>query len=152
MPAAVNLIIILILATRRTPATNLPLRLPAGARPTAQRRAVVDTIAAWQGNFTVVEIYDRARRLHPQLGLATTYRTVELLRRSGAVRPLTGDGRAAYIRCAPGHHHHLVCIRCGSVEETELCSAPAAAELKRRYGFAAESHEADVYGTCRKCA
>ncbi len=131
---------------------TLPLALPVHTRPTAQRGAIVETIAAWEGRFTVLEIYERARRLHPRLGLATAYRTVELLRRTGSVRSLPGGGRPAYVRCHPGHHHHLVCVRCGSVEETELCAAPAAAELKERYGFAAESHEVDIYGTCRECA
>lgn len=113
---------------------------------------MLETIAGWQGSFTVVEVFDRARRLYPRLGLATAYRTVELLRRSGSVRSLRGEGRAAYVRCHPEHHHHLVCLSCGSVEETELCTAPPPAELKRRYGFAAEAHEVDIYGTCARCA
>ena len=105
-----------------------------------------------RGSFTVVEVYDRARRAYPRLSLATTYRTLELLRRTGAVRPLAGDERAAYVRCHPGHHHHLVCTACGAVEETELCAAPEADELRRRYGFAVESHQVDMYGTCARCA
>ncbi len=119
---------------------------------TPQRHALLEAIADWRGSFTVVELYDRARKRRPGLGLATAYRTVELLRGSGLVRPLPGEGRPAYVRCRPGHHHHLVCLSCGAVEETELCAAPPAAELKRRYGFAAEAHEVDIYGTCARCA
>jgi Fur family ferric uptake transcriptional regulator len=126
--------------------------LPPRARVTPQREAVLEAIGATRGSFTVATLYDRARAIEPRLGLATVYRTVELLRRSGAVRPLAGEGRPAYVRCRPGHHHHLVCLACGAVEETELCAAPPAAELKRRYGFAAEAHEVDVYGTCARCA
>ena len=127
------------------------IELPPFARMTRQRRAVVDAIAGGRGSFTVVEVYDRARRREPGLGLATVYRTVELLRRTGAIRPLAGSDRAEYVRCSPGHHHHLVCLSCGSVEETELCAAPPAAELERRHGFAPETHEVDVYGTCAAC-
>lgn len=127
------------------------LTLPGRARLTPQRRAVLETIEGWDGSFTVVELYDRARRAYPRLALATTYRTVELLRRAGGVRPLPGD-RPTYVRCHAGHHHHLICLVCGAVEETELCAAPGPGELKRRHGFAAESHEVDIYGTCRKCA
>jgi Fur family ferric uptake transcriptional regulator len=119
---------------------------------TPKRRAVLDAIAAWEGSFTVVQIYDRARVSEPGLGLATVYRTVELLRRTGSVRPLAGDARPAYVRCHSGHHHHLVCLSCGSVEETELCGAPSAAELKALHGFAPETHEVDIYGTCARCA
>jgi Fur family transcriptional regulator, ferric uptake regulator len=128
------------------------LALPPDARMTAARRAVVDAVRGHDGAFTVVEIFDVARAAHPALGLATTYRTIELLRRAGSVHPLTGAGRAAYVRCRPEHHHHLVCTSCGGVEETELCAAPPDAELRKRHGFHAESHELDIYGVCKRCA
>ena len=127
------------------------LALPAGVRTTAQRQAVLRAVGESVGSFTVAELHDRARRLEPKLGLATTYRTVELLRASGGVHPLLGEGRPAYVRCRPEHHHHLVCTSCGGVEETELCSAPSAAELRRRHGFRPATHELDIYGTCRRC-
>lgn len=128
------------------------LTLPPRARLTPQRRAVLEAVAASPGRFTAVELHDRARRTHPGLGLATTYRTLELLRRTGSVRPLPGEGRPAYVRCHPGHHHHLVCLSCGAVEETDLCAVPPATEIKRRHGFAAEAHEVDIYGVCARCA
>jgi Fe2+ or Zn2+ uptake regulation protein len=128
------------------------LALPPRFRLTPQRRAVLDLIADREGSFTAVDLFQEARRRKPRLGLATVYRTVELLRRTGSVRALVGDARPAYVRCDPGHHHHLVCLSCGGVEETELCGAPSSAELRRRYGFRAEGHELDIYGTCALCA
>lgn len=128
------------------------LSLPDDTRLTPQRKAILDLIADREGSFTAVEIFQTARRRNPQLGLATVYRTVDLLRRTGSVRALAGDPRPAYVHCEPGHHHHLVCRACGSVEETDLCGAPSPAELKRRYGFQAETHELDIYGTCARCA
>jgi Fur family transcriptional regulator, ferric uptake regulator len=127
------------------------LELPAGVRMTAQRRALLETVESWDGSFTALELHDRAREREPSLGIATTYRTVELLRAAGSLRPLAGQEQRAYVRCHPGHHHHLVCVSCGSVEETELCAAPSQAELTRRHGFAAKSHELDIYGTCARC-
>ena len=126
------------------------LELPARARATPQRRAVLAAIEGRRGSFTVVDVYDGARKRSPGVGLATVYRTIELLRRSGLVRRLPGD-EAAYVRCRPGHHHHLVCLSCGSVEETELCAAPSADQLEQRHGFAAQSHELDICGTCAAC-
>jgi len=126
--------------------------LPVGARSTAQRRTLARLVEEWGGSFTVAELHERARRLEPRLGLATTYRTVELLRRSGHLHALHAAGRPAYVHCTPSHHHHLVCTSCGSVEETELCAAPPEAVLRRRHGFLTATHELDFYGTCRKCA
>jgi Fur family transcriptional regulator, ferric uptake regulator len=127
------------------------MSLPAKARLTRQRRAVLEAIGGHGGSFTAVELYDRARAREPGLSLATVYRTIDLLKRTDAVRPLAGSERGEYVRCSPGHHHHLVCLTCGSVEETKLCAAPPAAELQERHGFTAISHELDVYGTCAHC-
>ncbi|HKF14025.1 MAG TPA: Fur family transcriptional regulator [Gaiellaceae bacterium] len=128
------------------------LVLPEHTRLTPQRLALLDLIVEREGSFTAVELFQEARRRRPELGLATVYRTVDLLRQTGSVRPLAGDTRPAYVRCEPGHHHHLICLACGAVEETELCGAPSPAVLRRRYGFRAETHELDVYGTCADCA
>jgi Fur family ferric uptake transcriptional regulator len=126
--------------------------LPKGVRVTAQRLAGARAVDESADAFTVQELHDRARRLEPRLGLATTYRTLELLRASGKVHALLAEGRSAYVRCKPEHHHHLVCTSCGRVEETELCAAPPDGELERRHGFRAAAHELDIYGTCRRCA
>jgi Fur family ferric uptake transcriptional regulator len=126
--------------------------LPPGIRMTPQRRAVVDALERVSGRFTVSELHGHARSLHGRLGLATTYRTLELLREAGYVRLLVADAEPGYIRCHPGHHHHLVCVDCGSVEETELCGAPPADVLRERYGFVPRTHEVDIYGHCARCA
>jgi Fur family ferric uptake transcriptional regulator len=125
--------------------------LPAGIRSTVQRRALLDAIAGWRGAFTALELFERAREAEPRLGLATTYRTLGLLKESGAIRALAGREPRTYVRCHTGHHHHLVCLACGSVEETELCAAPSHDELVARHGFAAHEHELDIYGTCASC-
>ncbi len=125
--------------------------LPRGARLTLQRRAVVKALEEVSGRFTVAELHERARRRYPGLGLATTYRTLELLRRAGAVRSLLDEDGRSYIRCHPGHHHHLVCVGCGSVEETDLCGAPPADEVRRRHGFRPTAHELAIYGLCQSC-
>jgi Fur family ferric uptake transcriptional regulator len=126
--------------------------LPNGVRMTPQRRAVTDALASIHGRFTVCELHERAQGLHVRLGLATTYRTLELLRESGAVRLLAGERNPSYIRCHPGHHHHLVCVGCGAVQETELCAAPAADEIRSRHGFEPEAHDVEIYGRCARCA
>lgn len=128
------------------------LQLPPDVRLTPQRSAVLDAVAQQRGSFTVVEVYDRAREREPSLGLATVYRTIELLRATGSIRQLAGAGEGAYVRCHTGHHHHLVCVSCGAVEDTELCGVPSPAVLQRRHGFRAQSHELDVYGLCARCA
>ena len=120
-----------------------------GVRATRQRLIVAAELVRERDDVTAQELHARLRRRGERLGLATVYRTLELLRRAGSVRQLAG---AAYVRCHPGHHHHLVCLACGKVEDTELCGAPSPALLEQRHGFRAETHELDVYGVCARCA
>jgi Fe2+ or Zn2+ uptake regulation protein len=56
------------------------------------------------------------------------------------------------------HHHHLICSRCGRVEDVEI---PVGLErsidrtldgLARGAGFATVGHRLDLIGRCRSCA
>ena len=59
------------------------------------------------------EILEQAKAIHPEIGRATVYRTLELLTGLGIVRPIyVGDAGPTYIH-AEGGHHHLVCSTCG---------------------------------------
>ena len=117
-------------------------------RSTRQRRLLTEHVESRRHAFTAEELWSDARASAP-VSLATVYRTLALLEREEKVRRLD---RGRFIACEPGHHHHLVCISCGSVEETELCAAPAVAEVRKRHGFVVQRHDADFYGVCERCA
>lgn len=131
---------------------------------TAARHAVLDVLSASGEHLTADEVFNSARRLYPNLGLATVYRTLELLTRIGLVSKFdTGDDRARYEFADPtgtkGHHHHLVCTSCRKIvdykdfikEETELLRR-AEEGLAKKYGFRINSHVIQFYGLCKDCA
>ncbi len=135
-----------------------------GRRMTAARHAVLDALSARGEHLTAEEVFKAARRLYPNLGLATVYRTLELLTRIGLVSKFdTGDDRARYEFADPagtkGHHHHLVCTSCRRIvdykdfikEETELLRRTEEG-LAKKYGFRIDSHVIQFYGLCRDCA
>ena len=101
-----------------------------------------------------------SRRSSSSTGRASSIRTSASQRsiarsssygKPGSLRQLVRDGRPTYVRCHAGHHHHLICTACGVVEETELCAAPSAAELRKRHGFRAQEHQVDIFGLCERC-
>jgi Fur family ferric uptake transcriptional regulator len=118
-------------------------------KSTRQRRTLAELVASQRRAFTAEDLWGAARKAGSPLSLATVYRTLSLLECSEQVRRLD---RGRFIACEPGHHHHLVCVSCGAVEETELCSAPSLAEVRRRHGFVVQRHDADLYGRCERCA
>lgn len=118
-------------------------------RATRQRRLLAELVSSRERAFTAEELWTAARASGASVSLATVYRTLALLEADERVRRLD---RGRFVACEPGHHHHLVCVACGSVQETELCSAPPVTEVRRRHGFVVQRHDADLYGVCRRCA
>ena len=89
-----------------------------------------------------------------RVGLATVYRTLQLLRDHGLVAENQfGERRHRYEQAEGGHHDHLVCLACGRVLEFE---EPAIEQLQervaRKNGFSVLSHRLELYGYCRACA
>ena len=69
------------------------------------------------------------------VGLASVYRTLELLAEVGlAERRAEAGGEASYLYCSPRHHHHVICTECGTVREIDAAFCPDAAVIARGRG------------------
>ncbi len=123
-------------------------------RPTRQRRAILQAVAAEERPVSAQDLHSRLRRRGESAGLATVYRTLQALADAGVLRTFsTPTGEVAYKVCEPGHHHHLICTRCGRVEEIPSCEVEDwATSVAKRRGFTVSSHQADIYGVCARCA
>jgi Fur family ferric uptake transcriptional regulator len=124
----------------------------AGYKITPPRLAVLAVIEQEGEHLNPHEILEQARAIHPALGRATVYRTLELLTQLGIVRPIyVGESGPTYIR-ADGNHHHLVCARCGRIVDFDQCLADGMSqELGQRFGFEITSHLLEFYGVCAEC-
>lgn len=124
----------------------------AGYKITPPRVAVLEAIEQGGNHLDPATLLEQARTLHPALGRATVYRTLELLTQMGLVRPIyVGDSGPTYIR-VEGGHHHLVCSRCGLIVDFDQCIADEmVTDLRRRFGFEISSHLLEFYGLCPSC-
>ena len=123
-------------------------------RSTRQRSAVSAVLDEAEGFLSAQDLHARLRSRGDAVGLATVYRTLQALAEDGDVDVLrTDDGEAVYRRCSSGHHHHLVCRRCGRTVEVE---GPAVETWARRvgaeHGFVDVRHVVEVFGICADCA
>jgi Fur family transcriptional regulator, ferric uptake regulator len=125
----------------------------AGYRLTAPRRAVADLIAESDGHFTASDLEAVARDRHLGISRATLFRALDLLADLSVLERLDlPNGEHAYVACAPAHHHHIVCSRCGRTTEVEdLGLAAAVDEIARRSGYRIEAHRLELFGLCRHC-
>lgn len=120
-----------------------------GHRATGPRSAVLLAVGTFERPFTVEEL---AAAL-PEVGRATVFRTMKLLLAAGlACRMVLEDGSVRYALSAGGHHHHLICSSCGSVEEFADPALDALIEANAEgTAFTLDAHSLELYGRCRRC-
>jgi Fur family ferric uptake transcriptional regulator len=126
-----------------------------GHRASAPRAAVVEALAELGCSVTAKEIADRLHRGGQDVGMASIYRALELLERLRLARRVdAGEDVARYEPVDPGggHHHHLVCDRCGEVaafEDVEL--ERAIARLASKVDYSVDAHDVTLRGACPAC-
>jgi Fur family transcriptional regulator, ferric uptake regulator len=122
-------------------------------RPTRQRAAVSSVLDEVTDFRSAQQIHALLRRRGERIGLATVYRTLQALADAEAVDVLRGaDGEAVYRRCSDGHHHHLLCRRCGRTIEVDGPGVERwTTRVADQHGFVDVSHQLEIVGTCRDC-
>lgn len=122
---------------------------------TPQRQMVVQVLLDNTGkHLSAEEIYQSVKGDNPDIGLATVYRTLELLSDLDILQKIDfGDGRCRYeFHEDTHHHHHLICTTCGRVEEFgEDLLDSLEAQVSRQSGFRVTDHQVKFYGYCRDC-
>ncbi len=125
-----------------------------GLKSTKQRDIILDGFLASDRHLSIEELYLKIRASHPNIGYATVYRTLKLFAEAGIAREMQfGDGQTRYEHAGEGEHHdHLVCTRCGSIEEFENETIEQLqAEVANSRGFLIEKHRLELYGVCGSC-
>lgn len=130
-----------------------------GLKVTNQRLLVLETIGKHPGeHLSAEEIYELVKMQCPEIGLATIYRTVQVLVDLHVIDKVSfDDGFARYELEAGGederhHHHHAICRTCGAVIsfEDDLLDKLEQA-LYDAIGFTVTDHEVKLYGCCKEC-
>lgn len=125
-------------------------------RLTPQRALILRLLFEHDGeHLSAEDLYALVERANPEVGLATVYRTLELLAELRVVQAVDfGDGRARY-ELAGGErhaHHHLLCLSCGRVEEVgEDLLERLEQAIEAEHGFAIFDHQVKFTGLCREC-
>jgi len=128
-----------------------------GYKLTPQREATLRVLLENErDHLNAEEVFLLVKEKYPNIGLATVYRSLELLSELHIVEKINfGDGGARFdLRSEdqPHMHHHLICTRCGSVEEIkEDWLMPMESRIAREFGFTVLDHRLDFQGVCKEC-
>lgn len=128
----------------------------AGHRASVPRSAVLELVGRQDCVLSAREIADELRASGREVGVATVYRTLEVLESMRLVQRLDVGGTSArYEPAMPGgehHHHHLVCERCGKVTPFEDAKLERAIDdLGDRLDYLVADHDVVLRGSCPRC-
>jgi len=125
-------------------------------RFTPQRQAVLEALLEHAGeHLSAEDVHALVKREHPDIGLATVYRTLDLLSGLDMVQKIDlGDGRSRFELGDSGehYHHHLICVECGAVAEFDIDLLESLETLvAKRTGFKVLDHQVKLFGLCGEC-
>lgn len=124
---------------------------------TPQREATLRVLMEHEeDHLSAEEVFLLVKDIASEIGLATVYRTLELLSELEIVDKINfGDGVTRYDLRKEGakhFHHHLICIECGTVEEVmEDLLAEVEKQVERNWQFKVKDHRLTFHGICKDC-
>lgn len=142
--------------TRELHATAAARLRDSEQRYTSNRQRIVEILAGAARPLTVAEVQAQGGDL-PQ---SSVYRNVAVLEQAGVVRRVPATDEFVRFELAEDlteHHHHLVCVSCGSVADFTMPRAleravdKATAAATRATGFDVHAHRLDLVGLCADC-
>lgn len=135
--------------TRIQPSTLAEMMHKAGVRPSAQRMAILRSVAEGHKHPTADEIYREMQEEYPTMSRTTVYNSLHALAEAGLLRELELEsGNRRYDFAPQPPHGHLRCICCGRIFDMAL---PVGLTLTVPYGFSVDSVEIYYRGLCPDC-
>ena len=128
-----------------------------GYKLTVQRKAIINVFLKNQSShLSPEEIYDNVRNDYPDIGLATVYRTLQLLEELNIVYKVNfDDGCSRYelnLDSEDHQHHHLICTKCGVVQEVKLDLLESLeTQIEKEGNFRVVDHNVKFFGYCKDC-
>jgi Fur family ferric uptake transcriptional regulator len=126
-----------------------------GFRATPQRQMVLQVLReARDRHLTADDVCRAVQDRYPSFNRSTTYRVLEMLGAIGLVQQTRlGDGIAHFeVVDHPDRHHHLVCVRCGKVQNVPAdVLGEISVRLAERHSFHIGTVDLMIRGECASC-
>jgi Fe2+ or Zn2+ uptake regulation protein len=124
-----------------------------GMRVTSQRLLIERALRDHGGHLTAEQVHDLVEPSLPGVTQQTVYSTLALLAELGVARRVAAPGASTRFEAVGDDHHHMICERCGAIEDLHVrVPLAAATRASREAGFAPASAGVTVLGLCRRCA
>jgi Fur family ferric uptake transcriptional regulator len=125
-----------------------------GLKITLPRLKILEIMEkAKEHHLTAEDIYRELLDSGEEIGLATVYRVLTQFEEAGLIaRHHFESGHSVFELDLGIHHDHLVCVKCGHVEEfVDPIIEKRQEEIAKQAGFTITDHSLTLYGICGKC-
>jgi Fur family transcriptional regulator, zinc uptake regulator len=125
-----------------------------GYKITPQRRVILEALLQSE-HPTALEVLACVRNVFPEMSLDTVYRNLNMLTDVGITNLVNlRGGEAIRFEMERGkHHHHLVCLKCGTAVCLDYCPIDDKDQrAAEKHGFKLVGHAVELYGYCRECS
>ena len=85
----------------------------------------------------------------------TVYRTLTTFEEKGIIRRVDLRKESLYYEINDNHHHHIVCVQCGKIEDFDTCDIEHVSDViikKSKHFKKATEHAFEIFGVCTKCS
>lgn len=126
----------------------------AGLRATLPRLKILELLESGGDRHVGAEdVYKKLLELGEDVGLATVYRVLTQFETAGLVSRQHFEGGHSVFELNEGSHHdHLVCEKCGRVEEfIEEIIETSQQRVADKFGYKMTDHSLYIYGICPAC-
>ncbi|MBL8228220.1 MAG: transcriptional repressor [Bryobacterales bacterium] len=127
-----------------------------GKRMTRQREILLELIDRSGDHLHAEQLYQMAKERDPKLNRVTVYRTLKMLKQGGLVDELDlmhyGGDQHYYETRLKQEHAHIICLRCGKVEE--FFGEPLQRlrkQVESHFGFEIILARTEIGGYCSHC-
>lgn len=120
---------------------------------TPQRKAIISVLQNSHSVLSAQDIFSEVIKMLPGINFSTVYRNLDLLLDRGIICKITPQsGGVLYeLRLEEGHHHHVICKKCGASIALEYCPMEEIQRKLDEKGFTPTEHRFEIYGYCDKC-
>lgn len=123
-----------------------------GLKATPQRQAIFRALHTSSVHPTADTVFDTVRSEMPTISLRTVYQTLNDLLAMGELSAVDLGTGSARFDPNTGPHHHLVCVRCGRVDDLDHEFPDVSLPIENDLGFEVAATEIVFRGRCRECA
>jgi len=122
------------------------------SKKSKQREAIVRVLRSTSSHPSAEWIYEQVKKEIPNIGLATVYRNLRLLKESGEVSEILTSKATSRFDGNTNQHYHFRCDRCGQVLDLdEPIDTTIEAKIAKRTGLKVTHHYLELGGLCLDC-